>query len=236
MAFLVLLTLVIGGVWWIVRYPTRTLQRIEKSGVVGVRGAADRYPNLPLDDLSIYFSYQKNSYRVQVIFPELTRAGDVRYIYSWHDLRAIYVPNPGFNLNHSRNSAKLAEARKLAILIGEHLQIERKIEDFKEERHKILNLLDLIATSDLYGDRKDLYKRALVQIEELLQKAKKLEKSYIRFVKELLVGREIADYDPALLPSDSIALDSQYERIRDEYRTIKDTTTAYAELLRARHV
>jgi hypothetical protein len=51
-----------------------------------------------------------------------------------------------------------------------------------------------------------------------------------------LIGRKIAQYDPNLLPNDGFAIENKYKRIKEEYQYMKDTATAYAELLRTSQV
>jgi hypothetical protein len=45
------------------------------------------------------------------------------------------------------------------------------------------------------------------------------------------IGIKVAEYNPNLLPDDNFAIDIQYKRIKAEYQNMKQTATAYAELL-----
>lgn len=90
--------------------------------------------------------------------------------------------------------------------------------------------------SELYLSQQEIYERALFQVENLLDKAEELQRVYVRLIREVLIGREIAQYSPDLLPNDSLAIDNQYKKIKEEYQYMKDTATAYAELLRKREL
>ncbi|WP_341525209.1 hypothetical protein [Nostoc sp. UHCC 0302] len=201
--------------------------------MVEVEGADIRYPNLPLGKLGIFYEVNEKR-RIRVIFPKLTQEG-IEYIYSWHNLRSIRIPTLE-NIN-SQSRVNLQVAQQLAFLMKEHIQfIEPEILNLRKQWHKINELLDLVATSEFYASQQGIYKRALFQIENLLDKAEELQQVYIGFIREVLIGRQVAGYDPNLLPDDGFAIDNQYKRIREEYQYMKDTATAYAELLRTRQV
>ncbi|NJL22573.1 MAG: hypothetical protein HC895_19970 [Leptolyngbyaceae cyanobacterium SM1_3_5] len=94
----------------------------------------------------------------------------------------------------------------------------------------------MVATSDFYASQQHIYERALIQIENLLHKAEELQQVYVRFIREVLIGRQVAEYDPNLLPDNGMAIDQQYRRIKREYQTIKDAAIAYGELIQTRQI
>ncbi|NJO66578.1 MAG: hypothetical protein HC832_03450 [Leptolyngbyaceae cyanobacterium RM1_405_57] len=156
----------------------------------------------------------------------------MQYIYSWHDLRFIHIPTSKKS-GHGETNLKIAQ--ELAFLMKEHIQfVEPEILSLRKQWHKINELLDLVATSDFYANQQEIYERALFQVENLLNKAEELQQVYVRFIREVLIGRQVAGYDPTLLLSDSVTVDHQYKKIRQEYQTMKETATAYTELLRTR--
>jgi hypothetical protein len=231
---ILLVTALAGICWWVIVYRDQKIKRIQSSAVLEVDGADDRYPGLPLGRLGIFWSANRTRRRIRVVFPKLTAEGDVQYIYSWHDLRSVYIPV--LDETDAQSKAKLGAAQELATFIEEHLQLEPEIANLRKQWHKISDLLALVATSDLYASQQDTYERALLQVEDLLNKAEQLEQVYIYAIREALIGREIAGYTPDLLPDSNSILDNQYAKIKEEYQTMKDTATAYAELLRTRQV
>lgn len=235
---LLILALIVGGFYWFVFYPKQKIKRLRNNVVVEVNGAEVRYPNLPLGNLGIFFTTnQKN--RVQVVFPSLTPEGDVQYIYSWHSLPSVHLPVyvPELNQLGSQTGLNFRVAQELATLMKEHIQfVEPEILNLRKQWHKINDLLSLISTSDFYASQQGTYERALFQVERLLEKAEALQQVYIRFIREVLIGREIAGYDPNLLLDDSFAIDHQYHQIRDEYLRMKDTAIAYTQLLESRQI
>lgn len=224
-----IIVLTILTVYWFVFYPNQKINRIKSNLVVEVDGADSRYPNLPLGNLGIFFEVNENR-RIRVIFPKLTKEG-IEYIYSWHNLQSIRIPSLEKTDTTGRINIKVAQ--EIASLIKEHIQfVEPEILNLRKQWHKINELLDLVATSELYAPQQVLYERALFQIENLLSKAEELQQVYVGFIREVLIGSKVAEYDTNLLPDDGFAIDNQYKRIREEYQNMKDTATAYTELLR----
>ncbi|MCG8363175.1 MAG: hypothetical protein MJA27_07570 [Pseudanabaenales cyanobacterium] len=215
-------------------YPAQKIKRFKSNFVLEVDGADTRYSDLPLGNLGIFYQVNEKR-RIRVIFPKLTPEGDVKYIYSWHNLQSIRIPASG--KKDIQSQANLRVIQELAFLMKEHIEfVEPEILKLKKQWQKINELLDLVGTSDFYASQKGFYERALFQVENLLDKAEELEQVYIRFIREVLIGRKVVEYDPNLLPNDSLPIDRQYKRIREEYRQAKDTATAYAELLHTRQV
>ncbi|MBD2090578.1 hypothetical protein H6F67_12005 [Microcoleus sp. FACHB-1515] len=224
----------IGGIYWVVFYPKQKLDRIRKRGVVEIEGAKTRYSNLPLGNLGIFYDSNQNR-RIQVIFPRLTSAGDVQYIFSWHDLRSAHVPS--LRQADTQNDISIRIAQDLSLLMKEHIEfVEPEILNLNKQHQKISELLDLVTTSDFYAGQQDIYERALIQIENLLNKAEELQQVYVRFIREVLIGREVAAYNPDLIPDSGFAIDQQYRKIKQEYQAIKDTAIAYGELIQTRQL
>jgi hypothetical protein len=222
--------LVVGVVcFWFIRVQ-RKLEWVDRHDLVYVNGAERRYPNLPLGNYGIPIRTKDSDgfKRVQVVFPRLTELGDMEYIYSWHDLSTIELA-----------SAKQQDAPSLfysssgvAPVIQEHLQIEAEIDRLLQEREKVHELANILSTSELYANQAEIYDRAVAQIETLLKKAKELEQIYVRMIRETLIGLQVAQYEPEHLTSDIVSFDTQYKHLKVEYLRMKDTATAYDELMR----
>ncbi|MDJ0704541.1 MAG: hypothetical protein QNJ46_14760 [Leptolyngbyaceae cyanobacterium MO_188.B28] len=225
----ILLTLLlIGGVYYFTLYPNQKIKRIKRNVVLEVDGAESRYPDLPLGNLGI-FCEVNGQRRIRVVFPKLTPEGGVLYIYSWHDLRCIRIP--GLENTH-QGRVNLKTAQELTFLIKQHIQIvEPEILHLKQQERKISEMLDLVATSQFYSEERGTYNSALLQIKTLLKKAEELQQLYIQCIREVLIGNQVLGYAPKLLSVDEFSIDSQYQRIQDEYQMMKDKAMAYAELL-----
>lgn len=225
---------IIGLVYCFAIHPYQKIKKIKNNIVLQVDGADIRYSNLLLGNLGIFYEINQER-KVHVIFPKLTSEGYVKYIYSWHSLQSISVPVLGKLKIQDKNN--LRRAQELAILISEHVRfIEPEILNLRNQWHKINELLNLISTSDLYSSQQEIYERALVQVENLLAKAQEIELVYIRYIKELLITSKVIGFDPNLIPNNGLAIDDKYKKIREEYQLMKDTATAYAELIQKHQV
>lgn len=230
---LIFIILILGVGYWFLFYSNKKIEQIKSNLVVEVDGANTRYPNLPLGNLGIFFDVNEKR-RIRVVFPKPTPDG-IEYIYSWHNLESIHLPS--VEKTDSQGRVNLKAAQEIAFLIKEHLQfVEPEILNLRKQWHKINELFDLVATSEFYASQQGIYERALFQIENLLDKAEELQQVYVGFIREMLIGRQIAGYDPNLLPDNGLAIDNQYKKIKEEYQYMKDTATAYANLLRTRQI
>jgi hypothetical protein len=131
-----------------------------------------------------------------------------------------------------QNDIKLRAAKELAPLIKEHLKIEQEILSLEEQYQKVNDLADLVSTSELYSSQLDIYEMAVVERENLLEKAEQLQKIYIHLIREGLIGIQVAGYNPDNIRDNRLAFDSQYKRIKEEYQYMRDAATAYQELMR----
>jgi hypothetical protein len=209
----------------------RKLNQIQSAVLIEVNSIGNYQLNLPLGKLGI--PIEINEYRqINVVFPRLTSKGEIQYVSGWYELQAINVqPNLGNRL--ADDWSRLNVAQELFPLIKDHLLfVEPEILRLNAQWHELKRIYDLVSSSDIYAQQKDIYKQALLQIQNLLKKAKELEEIHIRTIREILIGREIARYDPELLPNSSSRLDFQYRQIKQEYQFMKDTAIAYMELLR----
>ncbi|PZD74734.1 hypothetical protein C1752_00808 [Acaryochloris thomasi RCC1774] len=227
-AFLLVFLLVAGICYFTLFYPQAKVKRIKKNLVLRVKGADARYSDLPLGDLGLFYEVKDRS-RVRVVLPRLTPDGDVQYIYSWHNLKSISIPT--LSNTKAQTAGNFGALLGLAHMIDEHIRfVEPEILSLRSQWQEINELLGLVTTSDLYASQQGIYERALVQVENLLDKAEELEQVYIRFIREALISRKLGNYDPGSLPSNSLMIDTKYQKIKEEYQYMKDMATAYAEL------
>jgi hypothetical protein len=205
----------------------KKVEKVLNTKIVLINEVEEIYSNLCLKNYGLPLKVKERD-KVQVIFPRLTPNGDVEYIFSWHNLDDVEIPE----VEIDQNDIKLRAAKELAPLIKEHLQIEQEILSLEEQYQKVNNLADLVSTSELYSSQLDIYERAVVEIENLLEKAEQLQKIYIHLIREGLIGIQVAGYNPDNIRDNRLAFDSQYKRIKEEYQYMRDAATAYQELMR----
>jgi len=205
----------------------KKVKKILNTKIILINKVEERYSNLCLKNYGLPLKVKERD-KVQVIFPRLTPNGDVEYIFSWHNLDDVEIPE----VEIDQNDIKLRAAKELAPLIKEHLQIEQEILSLEEQYQKVNDLADLASTSELYSNQLDIYERAVVEIENLLEKAEQLKKIYIHLIREGLIGIQVAGYNPDNIRDNRLAFDLQYKRIKKEYQYMRDAATAYQELMR----
>lgn len=184
--------------------------------------------DLPLGNFGVFSYFSQGREEVLVVFPKLNQDGDLEYIYSWYDPLNVLFHSLKDERTQDENFAIMQE---LVIPIQEHLQVEQDTSKLQQQEEKIEQLLNLVSTSEVYSNQQELYERALWQVQEMIEKASKLEQVYIRLIREVLIGKELSNYDPTQIVNNHIAMDSQYKKVKEEYQQLKDTATAYTELL-----
>jgi hypothetical protein len=135
----------------------KKVEKILNTKIILINGVEERYSNLCLKNYGLPLKVKERD-KVQVIFPRLTPNGDVEYIFSWHNLDEVEIPE----VEIDQNDIKLRAAKELAPLIKEHLQIEQEILSLEEQYQKVNDLADLVSTSELYSNQLDIYERAVV--------------------------------------------------------------------------
>jgi len=202
------------------------LKLLKTTPIVGVNGLQVRYQNLALQNYAIPIKVVDKD-KVQVIFPKLTKSGNVEYIYSWHYLINIYVPE----LSLKRKNRNINTIKAIGLLIKEKIQIEQDISVLEKQHDKITDLAHLVSFSEVYTNYVETYKRALGQIENVLEQARQLRGVYACLIKEVLIGLQVAEYNPDTLQVSQVAFDLQYRRIKEEYQNMKDAVNVYTQLL-----
>lgn len=209
------------------QYQNYQIRTIRNSDVVIVKGAEDRYPNLSLGNFAVPHRFRAPD-RVQVVFPTITDAGDVEYIYSWHSLKSV-TP---VTLSRTDRQNKIRVMAELAPVMKEHLKLELDTVALEKQFEKINKIAKLVSVSDFYASQLETYEKAIDETNKLIQKVDELSAVYVRIVRETLIGTRIAEFNPDLLLDLHVPLDAQYERVKAEYQFMKDTTQAYYDLLK----
>lgn len=187
----------------------------------------ERYPNLPLGKLGIVSDFSDD--QVQVIFINQLEEGNFDYIYSWYEKEDIR--RPILEQKQGEEKVNLQTAQEIASVIKEQLKAKSEIEELKQHQNKVNKLISLVSKSDVYQSQQEVYQKALKELETLINKAEELEQVYARFIQELLIGREVAAYDADQIPNSHFSIHERSKKIKEDYQQMKDTVTAYNELL-----
>ena len=210
--------------------PILKRRRILKKSVVKVSKIKGVHPNLPLLQYGCPLAKNSKSLRskglIELAFPLLDSSGELKYIFSRHPVYQIYF----VNLNRRKISRELELAKEILPLIQPHLAISEEITELLNERNKLDEISNLVATSTVYSRQYEIYKRARVQLNNIINKADELKNIYGTLIREGLIGLKISQYSTDNFLDNRIVFDAQYKELQAEYQLLKDTADAYAEL------
>lgn len=185
--------------------------------------------SFPLNGLGIFIELNQTKDSVHLVFPYLDEAGELKYCFQWYDLLRVKIhPFP----QEENKDTKVWLIQQISSFVQQHLKIQQEISKQEQEKRQIEHLLTLVAASQLYRDREGIYERALDQVEQIIEKGRKLEQIYTSLIREILIGKQLSEYDANRIPNSHLALDSQYQQIKEEYESLKDQSTAYTELIK----
>jgi len=185
--------------------------------------------SFPLNGLGIFIELNETKDSVHIVFPFLDEAGELKYHSQWYDL--LHVKIHPFHQQENKDT-NVWLLQQISPFVQQHLTIEQEISEQEQEKRQLKHLLTLVANSQLYSDHKGTYERALAQVGQIIEKGRKLEQIYTSLAREILIGKELSEYNPNRIPNNHFALDSQYQQIKQEYESLKDQSTAYTELIK----
>jgi len=184
--------------------------------------------SFPLNGLGIFIELNQAKDSVYLVFPDLDEAGELKYRFQCYDLLRVKI-HPFHQQENKDTNVWLIQ--QISSFVQQHLKIQQEISEQQKEKRQIEHLLTLVAASQLYRDREGIYERALDQVEQIVEKGKKLEQIYTSLIREILIGKQLSEYDANRIPNKHFAWDSQYQQIKKEYESLKDQSTAYTKLM-----
>lgn len=199
-------------------------QQVENNAIAWIKGAKLRYPDLLLENYGVLLKVEDTN-RVEVIFPFLTPKGSVEYIHSWHELTDVQIS--GRKLTQSE---KFEVACEVVSVIKEYLNVGSEVAALEEQSEQINRLVGLISTSDLYASQLSIYKRALAQVQELLERAEELRQLYTQIIREALIGIQLAEYNPRIIQDHRLMYRERHQQLKAEYQSVKDMVKTYSRL------
>lgn len=132
-------------------------------------------------------------------------------------------PNPDFNVINEISSV----AKDL------YCNIDPQREDLRIKLTELKRLEKLAEFSELYKRQSNIYSRASQQVEELLDASGRLRSECYNFVMDILIGKELANYDNDNFPDVCMirmSLDSRCKQASDRYQILKSEMDEYMNL------
>ncbi|PSF38235.1 hypothetical protein C7H19_07130 [Aphanothece hegewaldii CCALA 016] len=180
----------------------------------------------------IPINYKKSSWLIKSVTPQLTKEGISFKVFA-HELNQVKIVQ-----KRSKDST-FDLMQKISIPIQEVIsKIEPQITEFNEQIDKLEELRSLAASSEVYHQQAEVYARAIAQITDLVKNAEELKRECLKFVRENLIGAELAKYNPEQLPevTQKIEFEAKYKAINQKYELLREEVKAYFELRKASQI
>lgn len=180
----------------------------------------------------IPINYKKSSWLIKSVKPQLTKEGISFKIFA-HELDQVKVVQ-----KRSKDST-FELMQKISVPTQEVIsKIEPQITEFNEQLDKLEELRSLAASSEVYSQQAEVYAKAIAQITDLVGKAEELKGECLKFVRENLIGAELAKYNPDHLPevTQKIEFEAKYKAINEKYELLREEVKAYFELRKASQI
>lgn len=132
-----------------------------------------------------------------------------------------------------RKTSSIRQISSMAKELVEKIQTQQI--DLGDRLDELTRLEKLATSSEIYGELAQLYSRAKLQVWNLLQSNYQLEKECEQFIREVLIGGELANYNLDNIPDVldvKIRLDSRCKQVGAEYEHLKLQMQVYNILKR----
>lgn len=182
--------------------------------------------SLLLANYGIVTQLRQNN-KIGIITPDLNQLGQLTLNLSWHNIFELQKPS----ISRNKNNIQYQIAQAIADFVVNNYQVEQEIADLVEQYHQINELIQLVSTSELYGEQLRVYQRAIRQIDKILDVAQELQKNYIILIREALISLKITNYNPAKIKDNRLPYFSQCKQLQADYQFMKDIVKAYTNLI-----
>ncbi|MBD2034839.1 hypothetical protein H6F76_07295 [Leptolyngbya sp. FACHB-321] len=173
----------------------------------------------------------------RLIFLKWLQRSHIKFDPNWYGEKDIYKGSlPVSTKLDSTEEVRYRVAQELRPLIKEHHELQLEIVRVDSERSKAKRLLNLTTKSDVYANQRDRYETVYSEVSGVLAKVKELEQLYRHFIRESLIGVQLATSHPTMLSGSNLsikAIEAECEKQKEEYQYMKDKVAAYVNLLDA---
>lgn len=155
--------------------------------------------------------------------------GKVELTESPHSFDRVKDPDRVKNNSHR----ELETAKEVSYSLKTMYQIDPKIEEFKQKIEELRQAKKLASLSEVYAEKVLDYSKIIAQIEETIENAKQLHHECFKLIGEILIGAELAKFDPDTI-SEPAAWKLQFatrsNAINEQFQFLQDKEKAYSEL------
>ncbi|MBE9223368.1 hypothetical protein IQ215_11735 [Cyanobacterium stanieri LEGE 03274] len=199
------------------------------------KGFFNRFPIIKNKEITViindimYKMIHSMKWKVEYILPEI-QENDLVFHYFQCDLNEVKFINTQRQLRDLDYQSMAQVSEPIKIL---KLQIEPQISEFHKQLNELDKLEKLALSSEVFAGRVEWFKRAKIQIQNLIDETKKIENQSLKFIRETLIGQKLAQFDPENLPDINnwtLTIGSHFNDIQDKYQTLKVEINTYDSL------
>ncbi|AFZ35349.1 hypothetical protein Sta7437_1791 [Stanieria cyanosphaera PCC 7437] len=203
------------------------ITKIQNSDVVSI--PSQTLYSIPIDIVKIPGEPKKSvQWIVKSIRPELND-GILNFVKLEHEInktKLIKQENP--------KDTNFQTIKKISSLTKEIFnKINPQITELNNKKNELKRLENLVLTSNIYQSKAQLYSRAGVQVQQLIQTTEDLKHEYSQVIREELINAELCRFDPESIShflEEKIVLQAKYEAIRTQCQDLKNEIEAYTNL------
>lgn len=174
------------------------------------------------------YKHRRQEWMVKSIRPELN--GDqVEFVESIDPIEDVAIVAEEAN----SNNLDLEIARQVSLPVKEIYSLKPKLMEFDQKVEELRRKERLANSSEVYTEKAQLFARASVQVEELISAGDKLRVDCLKFIRETLIGAELAKFDPETLPDPlewKLKFQTTGEAFSERLQMLRDEINAFSEL------
>ncbi|MGY6530963.1 MAG: hypothetical protein ACXITR_13650 [Cyanobacterium sp.] len=199
------------------------------------KGFFSHFPIIKNNDITIkinnivYKLIHSMQWKVEYLLPEI-QENDLVFNSFQCNLNEVHFINTKHQLKDLDYQSMIQVSEPIKIL---KLKIEPQINEFYKQLNELDKLEKLALSSEVFAGRVEWFKRAKIQIQNLIDETKKIENQSLKFIRETLIGQKLAQFDPENLPDINnwnLAVGNHFNDIKDKYQTLKVEINTYDSL------
>ncbi len=131
------------------------------------------------------------------------------------------------------NQRELEIAKQVSYSLKTMYQIAPKIGEFKQKIDELKQAKKLASLSEVYAEKVLDYSKIIAQIEETIENARKLHDECFKLIGEILIGAELAKFDPDTMSEPGewkLQFATRANAITEQFQFLQDKEKAYSEL------
>jgi hypothetical protein len=175
------------------------------------------------------YKHRRKEWMVKSIRPELN--GDqVEFVESIDRIdQAEIIPEDTHASNFDLNIARQVSRPSKDI----YCKVQPKLIEFKQTVAELKQKEKLAKSSAIYTKQAQLFSRASEQVEKLIDDNERYRNQCLEFIRETLIGAELARFNPDILPDPlewNLRLQTKRKELDEQFQKLRDEMATFSEL------